>query len=263
MKNASLLAQHLRAAMDAELTRSVHPDPDLVAAYTDMILDLDNIEPETDEEVRAGIDNVLRKHALMRKRRRWRPLLIAAIVALLIASVSAAMIPMGTNDESLLKKWMPYLVQQGPGSKIDFGDYLTLGNNGEALQYKSIRQFVRKTGADVLVPTMLPQGYRVREVLLSTYYQPRCPYVIFVMNDPETQGIFIMVGYTNEHLKEMEMTEQIGGYFCGVSEFNGGYQCCFNHDGNAYTVNAKTLDDLRLIVEHMRSGSEVYGTEKK
>lgn len=257
MKNDSLLAQELRAVTDAELTHCDHADLDLVAACTDMILDLDGIEPETDEEVRAGIDAVLHKHAQARKRRRTRPLLIAAIVALLIASVSAAMIPMGTNDESLLKKWMPYLVQQGPGSKIDFGDYLTLGNNGEVLQYKSIRQFVRKTGADVLVPTALPQGCKVREVLLSTYYQPRCPYVIFVMNDPETQGIIVLVGYTNEHLREMEMTGQIGGYFCGVSEFNGGYQCCFNHGGDSYTVHAKSMDDLRLIVENMRSGSDL------
>ena len=90
MKRNPEIAQNVRARMDAELSEPKEADMDLVAAYVDTILELDNIEPETDEEVRAGIESILHKQTHSRKRR-VRRVLIAAAAAVLIVSIGASM----------------------------------------------------------------------------------------------------------------------------------------------------------------------------
>lgn len=184
MKTDALFAQELRAMTDAELHRP-QPDLDLVEAYVAAILELDNIEPETDEEVRAGIENVLQKSPNQRTRRRLRRVLIAVVAAVLITAMSISMTPLGTSDESLLDKWFPILVQKEPGYRKDFGDYITLIKGGKSIDFKSIRQFVRKTGSDILVPTVLPDGCVIRHAVITFDYMNDSLSVQFETDDPK------------------------------------------------------------------------------
>ncbi len=258
MKKDSQLAQELRAMTDAELSRSSRPDVDLVEAYVDAILELDGVEPETDEEVRVGIESVLHAQPNGRKRRRLRRALIAAVAAVLIVSIGASMTILGTNDEVMFLKWRDYLMQQEPGYRMDFGDYLTLMQMGKGESFKTIRQFVRKTGADILVPTVLPEKTGLREVLVIFDYLYDCPCFHFVTNDT---NIFVCayIGYTHDNLDSYERTEQIGGHVCGIAVADRWYQADFNYDGNGYTVSAHTYEDLLAVVDGLRDASKLYG----
>ena len=260
MKNDSQLAQELRAMTDAELSRSPQPDVDLVEAYVDAILELDGVEPETDEEVRRGIETVLKKNTQkhMRKHRRIRRALIAAIVAVLVAASSAAFMPLGTNDESMLHKWDFFLLHQKPGYSMDFGDYLTLVRGGKIETFKSIRQFVRITGANILVPTVLPEKNNLREVGVVFDYLFDCPSVHFDTGDPKI-FVCVYIGYTHDDLESWEQAEQIGGHVCGIAAEDMWYQADFNYDGNGYTVSAHTYEDLLAVVDGLRDASKLYG----
>lgn len=261
MKTNAQIAQELRERMDAELSDPAQADIDLVAAYVDTILDLDAIEPETDEEVRAGIENVLHAKTNSRKRRHVRRALIAAVAAVLIAACSAAFMPLGTNDESMLQKWDFFLLHQEPGYSMDFGDYLTLVRGGKIETFKSIRQFVRKTGADILVPTVLPDKTNLRKVLVSFDYLFDCPCIHFDTGDTK---IFVCayIGYTHNDLESWEQAEQIGGHVCGIAAEDMWYQADFNYDGNGYTVSAHSYDDLASIIENLQNSQELYGKRK-
>ena len=261
MKPNAQIAQELRAGIDAELSDPSQADVNLVAACVDTILELDAIEPETDAEVRAGIENVLRAKTSSRKRRRVRRALIAAVAAILIVACSAAFMPLGTNDESMLHKLGFFLLHQEPGYRMDFGDYLTLVYEGKWKTYSSIRQFVRKTGADILVPTVLPDKTNLRKVLVSFDYLFDCPSVHFDTGDPKV-FVCVYIGYTHDDLESWEQTEQIGGHVCGIAAEDMWYQADFNYDGNGYTVSAHSYDDLASIIENLQNSQELYGKRK-
>ena len=258
MRANTQIAQDIRARMDAELSDPAKADLDLVAAYADAVLELDGIDPETDEEVRTGIENILHKKTKSRKRRRVRRVLFVAAAVILIAAYSAALMPLGTNDESLLHKWSFFLQQQEPGYRMEFGDYCTLIKGGKVVEYKSIRQFVRKTGADILVPTVLPDKIHFRKVVVTFNYWFDCPSVDYVTGDPKVV-IRVYIGYTHDGLDSWERTEQIGGHVCGVAVADDWVQCDFNDGENGYTVSAHSYADMVSIVENLQNGQELYG----
>ena len=262
MKTNAQIAQKLRERIDAELSDPAQADVDLVAACVDTILELDGVEPETDKEVRAGIENVLHTKTNSRKRRHVRRVLIAAVAAVLIAACSAAFMPLGTNDESMLQKWDFFLLHQEPGYSMDFGEYCTLIRGGKIETYKSVRQFVRKTGADILVPTVLPEKNSLREVWVVFDYLYDCPCIHFDTGDPKL-FVCAYIGYTHDNLDSYERTEQIGGHVCGIAAEDMWYQADFNYDGNGYAVSAHSYDDLASIVENLQNSQELYGKGRK
>ena len=48
------------------------------------------------------------------------------------------MMPLGTNDESLLQRWGYALQRKGAGTRMDFGDYLTLAEEGKIEKYSIV-----------------------------------------------------------------------------------------------------------------------------
>ena len=230
-------------------------DTDLIAECSECILDLTEETPPSANTLEQWKQKLLLRlfgqKTLRYRKGMLRKLLIAAIIILLIVALSVATMPLGTNDTSLLERWNLSLLLQGSGSQKKFDDYLSLFYNGEVKEYKSIRQFVRKTGLDVLVPTVMPDGCKVQQVNVCYVYHEEYFLISFVTNNPEHVGFSICLNKTGT-FASWEETEKIGNYDCAFASAPGWYQCNFNDNGNSYSITAESREDLILILTNLK-----------
>ena len=202
-------------------------DTDLIAECSECILDLTEETPPSANTLEQWKQKLLLRlfgqKTLRYRKGMLRKLLIAAIIILLIVALSVATMPLGTNDTSLLERWNLSLLLQGSGSQKKFDDYLSLFYNGEVKEYKSIRQFVRKTGLDVLVPTVMPDGCKVQQV--NAYYSSEedCVIILYITNDPEHVGMRVYLKATKT-FDSWEQSEIIGDYECFFASAPGWHQ---------------------------------------
>lgn len=255
----SALLDKLIGIQDIEAAKPVEEmDTDMISVCSGCIIAL------TEEELPSAraleqmqkrlLDRLFGRNANARKARKGirRKLLIAAIVAILIFAISAAMTPMGDDEESILARWGYFVLHMKPGEKKDFGEYLTIYCEGPGEHFKTIRRFVQKTGYDGLVPTEWPEGYKLEEVYVFYSYTMGCTIVDFVTNDSATVCVTVKIGKETDDLETRERTERIGAYDCALSFAPGQCQCEFNYNGNGYTVNTKTYADTVRIVKSMK-----------
>lgn len=258
-ESKEVLLDKLICIQVAEASKQIEEmDTDLIVECTDYIIELTGDELPTEDVMEQMKQNLLRRlfgsPALSMRRYKGllRKLLIAAVVAILIASISLSMMPLGTNDESLHQRWGYFFFKKDPGDSVEFENYLTMIKGGKVEEYATIRQFIRKTGMDILVPAKLPDGYKVQKVQVHYDYVFDCPFVTFVTNDPLSTVVNVYIGREESDLKLRERNEKIGEYFCAFSFSSISCQCEFNYDGNGYVIVAKEYEDARLIVENMK-----------
>ena len=185
------------------------------------------------------------------RKRLLRKLLIAAIVTILIVAMSISMMPLGTNDESLLRHWGQLLFRQDSVMRVDYDDYITLIKGIKVEEFKSIRQFVEKTQMDILVPTALPKDNSIKKVQLAYDYFNDCPSVTFVTGDPSSLAMSVYIGKEKRD-SSYDKTEKIGSFTCGFLFSPEFCQCEFNYGGNAYMIVARSYKDVRYIVENLK-----------
>ena len=258
-----VLLDKLIGIQDIEAAKPVEEmDTDMISVCSGCIIAL------TEEELPSAraleqmqkrlLDRLFGRNANARRAEKglWRKLLIAAIVVLLIVAMSAAILPIGSSDDSLLSKWGYFLLLHKPGDHKDFGGHLTIRREGKGKHFNSIRRLVRKTGYDGLVPTELPEEIKLEDIYV--YYDSLfdCPIIIFVTNDPENVSVNVKIGKEADDLETRERTERIGKYDCGVTTAPERCQCEFNYNGNGYSINAKTYADLVRIVKNMKGSQE-------
>ena len=254
-----VLLDKLIGIQDIEAAKQLEEmDTDLISECSEYIIELTGEEPPTENELKQMKQRLLnlmfgRQTASPRYRKGLlKKLLIAAIIVILIIAMSVSVMPTGTNDESLIHRWGYSLFQKGDGSHKDFSDLLTIGTNGEVKTYKSIRQFVRKTGADLLVPTALPEGYVIQKVNVYYAYDEKCFFVDYVTNDPTQMGIRIRIDKEIGLIGTWEKIEQIGDFICGIISETDHCQCNFDYNGDGYSITAKNHEDLILILENLK-----------
>ena len=252
-----LLLDKLIGVQDIEAAKQPQEmDTDLIAECSGYILELTGEKPPPERVLEQMKQKLLRRlfgrgRVPMRRKGLLRKLLIAAIVAILIVAMSVSMLPLGTNDESLMQRWGYALQRKGAGTRMDFGDYLTLAEEGKIEEYKSVRQFARKTHMDILVPTILPKGYDVQNVVVSFDYLLDCPAVDIITNNPSDLSVSVYLGKERVNT-EFDKTEQIGAYSCGLLFLSDSCQCEFCFEDNCYRITATSYKDVQLIIENMK-----------
>lgn len=254
-----VLLDKLIGIQDLEAVKPIHDmDTDLITECTDYIIELTGDELPSESAMEQMKLRLLQRlfgqkgRVLKYRKGVLRKLLIAAIVIILIVAMAVSMMPLGTNDESLINRLSYFFLQKEPGYSVDYDDYMTLIGDGEIKEYATTRQFIRKTHIDILVPTELPKGISVQSVKLYYEYTFNCPKISIVTNDPSSCSLSIHLGKEIEDLETAERYEKIGEYACRFSITPGWCQCEFNHNGNSYIFTAKTYNDLILIIENLK-----------
>ena len=135
-----VLLDKLVGIQDVEAAKPIcEMDTDMIAECTEYVLELTEEEPPTETALLQMKQRLLlylfgRKGRVLPYRKGMlRKLLIAAVIVILIVAMSASMMPLGTNAESLLHRWGYYLSQQEIGHKMDFGDYISLRRDGDVV----------------------------------------------------------------------------------------------------------------------------------
>ena len=250
-----VLLDKLIGIQDLEAIKPIHDmDTDLITECTECIIELTGDELPSESALEQMKQRLLHRLFSRNTRRKGlaRKLLIAAIIVILIVAVSVSMMPLGTNDESLFHRWGFFFLQKDSGYRIDYDDYLTLIGGGEIKEFNTIRQFIRKTRIDILVPTELPRDYSIQSVQLYFDYTFDSLTVNFCTNDPSACSVIVYLGKEISMSDTVEKAEHIGQYDCWFSISPEWCQCDFNYNGNGYSLMAKTQKDLLFILNHMK-----------
>lgn len=259
-EDKQVLTDKLMAIQDAETAKAPEAmDTQLVSACSAYILELDGEELPTPQQWEQKQQKLLhRLFGSERKPRRARKILrrlcIAAAFLLLAAALSTASVPLGNSDESLLDRFGYYLQYKlKPGDTIDFGQILLI-NGGESLHFKNVKEFVRKTEMDILVPTVLPEGHSIQSVSISQNVLIQKQEVSFVTDLPAHLSICCTLDKdVDENYKHScRRIEKVGQYLCYFAIDPGWNQCNFAYKGNEYIITAESYADLVLIITNMK-----------
>lgn len=258
-----VLLDKLIGIQDIEAAKRIEEmDADLISECSEYVIELTGEELPSEsalEQMKLRLlQRLFGRNGSVPKYRKGmlRKLLIAAIIVILIVAIAISMMPLGTNDESLIHRWGFGILRSEQGERVDYGDYLSLINNGEMKEYATIRRFIQKTHMDILVPTTLPKGVSVRKVKLNYDYVFESPKISFMTNDPAVYSIIIYPGREIESINIMEKNERVGTLDCGFSITPDWCQCDFNYNGNGYSITAKTYEELILILNNMKGSLE-------
>lgn len=257
-----VLLDKLIGIQDIEAAKRIEEmDADLISECSEYVIELTGEELPSEsalEQMKLRLlQRLFGRNGSVPKYRKGvlRKLLIAAIVVILIVAMAVSMMPLGTNDESLLQQWGYHLLKSEQNTVANFDEYITLIKGSKVEEFKSIRQFVRKTHMEILAPTVLPKGVHIKKVQLTYDYIYDCPAVIFVTDDPSRVSIYVRISKETEN-PEFDRTEQIGSYTCGILLSASSCQCAFFEGGNEYTIAAKSFEDARSIIENMKGSLE-------
>lgn len=258
-----VLLHKLRAMQFAETSKPAERmDADLADVLTDLLLDLEGILPIRRAEIRAGLRAVLEKadprFRQRNRKRSLRTILIAAILAALIAAAGLAYLTLGSQGNPDQFRWMHYIIEHIlPGGSVDASPTVTIYLNGTAEKYDSVEAYLREAKYGVLYPTALPNGQSVTGVQVYPYANGDKTRISFLTeNASETSVSVDLNSRIDDRIRSVYKEEVIGAYTCFVFSDENGWQGIFAFDGNVYTIDTKSYDDLYQIITNMKGSYE-------
>lgn len=261
--NNEELIKELRAIIHAESSKPASEmDADLVAECVDYLMELENHRRLTEEEIDGEIEKIFAKTKKTRKTHpRFKALLIAACIAILVLSVNIFAMACGTDVISLLRNFGDSIVELLDGEKIVVDDTETV-KLGNIVSFASVEEFLESESISVLYPSILPDDVKITNVSLTSSfvngtYNAVYKDVIYTTDNPR----FSLKIYRNPDFNKGFMNDPnaeikaINGYECYMIHFEASVQCFFVHNNNVYLVNAPTFEDAELIINNLREGT--------
>lgn len=261
--NNEELIKELRAIIHAESSKPASEmDADLVAECVDYLMELENHRRLTEEEIDGEIEKIFAKTTKTRKTHpRFKALLIAACIAILVLSVNIFAMACGTDVISLLRDLGDSIVEMLDGEKVK-REEVDIVKGEAAVSYESAEELFKRENISALYPTKLPNDSKITNVsLIASFvngtYNAVYKDVIYTTDNPRL-GIMI---YTNPDFNKGFMNDPnaeikaINGYECYMIHLEASVQCFFVHNNNVYLVNAPTNEDAELIINNLREGT--------
>lgn len=198
---------------------------------------------KAEEEYVSSNTNTLPVRTVKRRLASKKIWLVAAVIALLAATVTVTASAFGVNVFEFFREVMGLPA----GEKVD-KDTITLVNNGKFEEYGSIEELLLAEKIDILYPSVLPDGVRMEEVNISIG-QNSGDYVEYITNDPAT----IVTVDTSIALSEVtEYTEQYTSDYCTYYIYgNENFAVCYYNDCYYY-IGSDSYENLILIINNMR-----------
>lgn len=174
------LVEKLRAIIEIESSKPIsEQDVDLIDECVDYLMELENGIELTDEELESGKKHIymlLDKNKKPQKKLRFKGLLIAACLAILILLANFVALACGIDTISILKEWGHNIVEMFEGEKEEYGG-VTIIKENESLSFDSLEDFEKNTNFEILIPTVFPEGIELKKVKITGSYDMNNNYI--------------------------------------------------------------------------------------
>lgn len=256
------LIKKLRAVIYAESNKPASEmDADLIAECVDYLMELENGRRLTENEIDCEIEKILAETQRPRKTHpRFKVLLIAACIALLVLSVNIFAMARGTDAISLLREFGDRVVEMFDGEKVADNDKEAVKLGAEVF-YDSVEEFINQENLPVLYPAFIPGDAEITGVSLTPSFENgehSAVYkdVIYTTDKPSLNiVIHINPDYPRGFLSDPDAeSKTINGYECYIICLEASVQCFFVYNNNVYVVNAPTCEDVELVINNLREG---------
>ncbi len=257
------LVEKLRAIIEIESSKPIsEQDIDLIDECVDYIMELENGIELTDEELENGkkqIYMLLDKKKNPQKKLKFKGLLIAACLAILMLLANFVALACGIDTISILKEWGHNIVEMFEGEKEEVGG-VTIIKENESLSFDSVNDFEKNTNFDILIPTVFPEGIKLKKVKVTGSYDVNNNYtsnyhsIFFVTDNPQTSIIVhtnpdYHKGFMNESTLEKE---EICGYTCYFFVEDSTIQCTLVNQSVTYIIKTQNRSNLECIIENLK-----------
>lgn len=254
------LIEKLRAVIYAESSKPASEmDADLVAECVDYLMELENGRRLTEEEIDCEIEKIIAKTKKPNKTNpRFKALLIAACIAMLVLSVNIFAMARGTNALSLLREFGSRIVEMFDGEKVSDENKEAV-KLGDGAFYNSVEDFINQEKLSVLYPTVLPGDAEITGVSLTSSFENGEYNAVYkdVMYTTDKPSLSMSIRTNPEYPKGFlsdtnAEIKTINGYECYIIKLEAGVQCFFIHNNNVYVVSALTCEDAELIINNLK-----------
>ena len=257
------LIEKLRAIIEIESSKPIsEQDVDLIDECVDYLMELENGIELTDEELENGkkqIYMLLDKNKKPQKKLKFKGLLIAACLAVIMLLANFVALACGIDTISILKEWGHNIIEMFEGEKEEYGG-VTIIKENESLTFDSLEDFGKNTNFGILIPTVLPEGIELKKVKITGSYDMNNNYIasyhsiFFVTNDPQTSIIVhTNPDYSKEFMNEPSLEkEEICGYTCYFFAEDSTIQCTFVNQSITYIIRAQNRSHLECLLKNLK-----------
>lgn len=261
--NNEELIEKLRAVIYAESSKPASEmDADLVAECVDYLMELENGRRLTEEEIDCEIEKIIAETQKPGKTHpRFKALLFAACIAMLVLSVNIFAMARGTDAISLLRDFGDKVIEMFDGEKIVVDDTETV-KLGDVVSYASVEDFLQEENLSVLYPTVLPDNAKITSVYLTASFVNGEYNAEYRDVDYITDNATIHVAvYTNPNFNRGFLNDPnaevktINNYECYIVQIATSVQGFFIHGNNVYVINARTSEDIEFIISNLKEGT--------
>lgn len=198
---------------------------------------------KAEEDYVSGNRNALPAKPVKRRFISKKIWIVAAAIALLAAMVTVTASAFGFNVFEYFKE----VIGLPAGGKID-KDTITLVNNGNVEEYDSIEELLLTEKIDILYPSMLPDGIKIKSVSISVGQNGR-DIIEFIANDSSTY-ISVDTNIIDDAINDYSEMLTINGCAYYIFE-NEKFAVCYYNDCYYY-ISSDTYENLIIIIENMR-----------
>lgn len=257
------LIEKLRAIIEIESSKPIsEQDVDLIDECVDYLMELENGIELTDEELENGkkqIYMLLDKNKKPQKKLKFKGLLIAACLVIIMLLANFVALACGIDTVSILKEWGHNIIEMFEGEKEEFNG-VTIIKENQILTFKSVKEFNSKMELDILIPSVFPDDKSLNVISVAGSYDKNNNYssdyytVSFVTKDPNTSVII----HTNPDYSKDFITapgflsEEICGYECYSFVEESTIHCYLICENNTYIIKANNKVDLITIIKNLK-----------
>ncbi len=231
-------------------------DSDLVKECVDFLMELENKQKLTQEEIKQKVDAIpfIGKVTAIgsqnkKKIKAKRLAIIAAVLALILALFGLFA---SSGDEALLAymELGDAILDMPPGETIEINGITIEGNVLETKNYDSVEAMLAAENIEILCPTWLPNG---EKIVSATYIRSSLDESYVLRCSDATYSISIRFDSSiNDEVKQNCIEAEAGAYTFYHFKKDNYTQAELEHNGSVYILNSYSEEELFKIIESLR-----------
>lgn len=179
-----------------------------------------------------------------------------ATVAAVISVTSLTVVTCAVSNKTpiqLIQDFGNKIFGVNPGESVDIGNMTLIRSNGESVKYGSLEEAIKAEGLDIYYPTWLPDGVHIESVYVN---ETADGLEVLFMFDSDSVSMSIECGISQDDgFQYIGYTEYVfGGISVFILNFDNVNFAKFEINGNTYSINAESIDEIEKIVENLMRG---------